>query len=374
MTNTVEQAFWKLLKAGLWERAPIIETKLTGEQWAEVMEQAKRQTLLGVLFDGMLRLPLELQPEEEIRMKWFWRVNKIEQANRKLNRVLVEFTDKLQEQGISSLMLKGQSYAVLYPQPLHRQCGDIDLFIGMRNYERVCNLVREWGISGIENDESPIHLQCFWQGVTIELHRKVSNIPRTSRHYPLLDWCESELEDSEAYFTPHLENTRIRIPSPTFNVVYVFFHLYQHFLITGVGLRQLCDWARLLHAYKDEYDIDILEQRLDKLGLLHPWRVFGTLLVEYLGLPQEDFPLYLPDEKKAEKVMSLIERDGNFGETRGMKKPKSGSYTWRKIKRFVFNSSRYPSVIRLFPRDTIYGYVSFVTDRGKLFLDHFRKQ
>ncbi|MBR1542994.1 MAG: hypothetical protein IJ628_10355 [Bacteroidaceae bacterium] len=62
MTDIVEHAFWELLKAGLWERDPVLETKLTDEQWMEVMKQGKRQTLLGVLFDGMLRLPTELQP------------------------------------------------------------------------------------------------------------------------------------------------------------------------------------------------------------------------------------------------------------------------------------------------------------------------
>ena len=374
MEPIVEQTFWELLRAGLWEIQPLIETKLTDEQWAEVMKHAKQQTLLGVLFDGMLRLPIDLQPNEETRMKWFWKVNHIEKSNRKRNKVLVEFTEKLKEYDIPSLLLKGQSYAVMYPQPLHRQCGDIDLFIGKKYYEKTCALAKEWGMTSDKNNESPIHKECAWQGVTIELHRKISNIPRLSHHYPLVGWCESELEMSNTSFVPSTESLSVRIPSPSFNALYVFFHLYQHFLINGVGLRQLCDWARLLHIYKGAYDCHELEERLSKMGILHPWRVFGTLLVNQLGLPQEEFPLYQSSEKKAEKVLEMIKIDGNFGFTRGENKPKSGSFVWRKIKRFLFNSYRYPQVFLLFPIDTLWGYVSFITDRGKIFFNHFKNR
>ncbi len=374
MTNTVEQTFWELLKAGLWERQPVIDAKLSNTEWAEVIKHAKQQTLIGLLFDGMLRLPVEQQPNEVTRMKWFWNVNKIEQSHRKMNHVLVELTEKLQEQNIPSLLLKGQSYAVMYPQPLHRQCGDIDLFVGTKNYEKTCKLVREWGMSDSGNEESPIHLQSSWQGITIELHRKVSNVPRLSKHFPLLGWCESELDMSDTFFVPSTEEKSVRIPSPSFTVLYVFFHLYQHFLITGVGLRQLCDWARILHVYRGMYDYNELEKRLSTLGLLHPWRVFGTLLVNQLGLPIDYFPLYQSEEKKAKKVLSLIKHDGNFGHTRGQLKPHSGSFVWKKIKRFFFNTSRYPSVFMFFPKDTIFGYVSFIKDRGSIFLDHFNKK
>ena len=170
MTTTTEQVFWELLKAGLWGTTPHVDKKLNDEEWKEVIEQAKRQTLLGILFDGMLRLPADLQPEEETRLKWFWKVNKIEQANCKLNQILVEFTGKLENEGINSLLLKGQAYASLYPIPLHRQCGDIDLLIGRKNYKRVCIWVKEQGLISSKDEERFHHQSLKYQSIEVELH------------------------------------------------------------------------------------------------------------------------------------------------------------------------------------------------------------
>ena len=126
--------------------------------------------------------------------------------------------------------------------------------------------------------------------------------------------------------------------------------------------------------FQGQLDLAELLERLEKLGLMHPWQVFGTLLVRKLGLPQEESPFWQPDEKKAEKVLAVIEREGNFGRYSGRKKPDTGFFLWLKLKRFLFNSARYPMVMRLFPKDALQSYGFFIIDRGKLFIDHFTKR
>ena len=372
---TTEQAFWELLKAGLWNKAPQgFDAPLTEEQWKALMQMAKEQTLMGVLYDGMCLLPEAVQPPQKLRMTWFWSVNKIEQTNRLINRVLVQFFERLEAEGIHPLLLKGQSNAALYPKPLHRQCGDIDFFIGRKDYPKACALVREWGMSGDEDEESLKHLHCDWQGVTIELHRVAAIFPWPSKQHYFLQWSEEVLETSQETFTPTTEEKAVRIPTLEFNILFVFYHMYHHFINGGVGLRQLCDCARLLHMYQGMYEQNELFLRLSKLGLMYLWRVFGTLLVHKLGLPQEELPFWQPEAKKAEKVLAVIEREGNFGQHTGKKKPNTGFFLWLKLKRFLFNSARYPMVMRLFPKDTLQSYGFFIIDRGKLFIDHFKKR
>lgn len=372
---TTEQAFWTLLKAGLWNKAPQdFDAPLTEEQWKALMQMAKEQTLMGVLYDGMNLLPAELQPPQALRMTWFWSVNKIEQTNRLINRVLVQFLEKLEAEGIRPLLLKGQYNATLYPQPLHRQCGDIDLFVGRKDYPKACTLVREWGMSGDEDEESLKHLHCDWQGVTIELHRVAAIMPWSSKQRYFLQWSEEVLQTSEETFIPTTEEKPVRVSNPEFNVLFVFYHMYHHFLNIGVGLRQLCDCARLLHVHAGQIDVKELEERLQQLDLIHPWQVFGTLLVQRLGLPESECPFYKNEEQKAEKVLAVIEREGNFGRYSGKKKPDTGFFLWLKLKRFLFNSARYPMVMRLFPKDTLQSYGFFIIDRGKLFIDHFKKR
>lgn len=374
MTDIVEQAFWELLKAGLWERDPIIETKLTDEQWAEVMEHAKRQTLIGVLFDGMLRLPIELQPEEEIRMKWFWRVNKIEQANRKLNRVLVDFTDKLQEQGISSLLLKGQSYAVLYPQPLHRQCGDIDLYVGRKNYHTICQKLKEWNLIGPNDGEDMRHQQFSFHGIEIEIHRVATAFPNPFNHNRFALWSEQMLEQSTKSFVPTTENKSIRIPETAYNLIFVFYHSLFHYFIGGIGLRQFCDWARMLHVSKSEIDYNRLEKDINDYGLMNAWQVFGYILVHQLGLPQEEFPFYKDTRKKSANLLEDILEQGNFGHYAEKQRPNASNYVLRRGKRFVFRTKRYIQTMRLFPSLGFGAYLLYLYERGgHFFTDIFKK-
>lgn len=374
MTDTVEQAFWELLKAGLWGRQPVLAAKLSDEEWAEVMKHAKRQSLQGILFDGMLRLPEDWQPQEEIRMKWFCRVNKIEQSNRKLNHVLVEFIDKLQEQGIPSLLLKGQSYATLYPQPLHRQCGDIDLYIGPNHYKSACQWAKEWNLIGSKDEEGFRHQQITVDGINIDLHRVAIEFPNPLKHKRFREWSDRMLESSTSTFVPTTESQPIHIPELEYNMIFVFYHLLSHYFVSGIGLRQFCDWARMLHVSKSEIDYNRLEKDINDYGLMNAWQVFGYILVHQLGLPLEEFPFYKDTRKKSANLLEDILEQGNFGHYAEKQRPNASNYVLRRGKRFVFRTKRYIQTMRLFPSLGFGAYLLYLYERGgHFFTDIFKK-
>ncbi|MBO7418282.1 MAG: nucleotidyltransferase family protein [Bacteroidaceae bacterium] len=375
MTNVVEQAFWELLKAGLWERQPMMEAKLSEEQWAEVIKHAKQQTLIGVLFDGMLKLPFELHPNEETRMKWFWIVNKIERANRLQNHVLVEFVMKLREKDVRALLLKGQSYAALYPNPLHRQCGDIDLYIGQKNYPKVCEWVKKCGMIGSKNVKNFHHQEIKWQGVNMDLHRVTIAFSTPSGYKRLIRWSEQMLANSQSFFTPSTEKEEIPIPEVSFNVFFVFIHLLKHFLYEGVGLRQLCDWARMLHVYHDKIDQEELKLNLKHYGLTHAWQVFGFLLVQQIGLPQNEFPFYKNTQKKSAKILRVILQRGNFGHYAENQVSNNSNYLVRKTSNFFFHINCYLKGFCFFPSLAWEAFMFYLYQRiGPSFTDYFKNK
>lgn len=372
MTTEVEQAFWELLRAGLWRRQPNMATQLTDGLWAEVIKHAKRQSLLGVLFDGMLQLPVDLQPKEDIRMKWFWKVTRIENANRKQNRVLIEIVTILNKKGVRALLLKGQSYAALYPEPLHRQCGDIDLYIGQKNYHKVREWAKEWGMIGDKNRENFHHQRITWQGINIDLHRVPIAIPNPWRYKRFLKWSKQMLENTQSHFTPTTEKEKIPIPELEFNIIFVFIHLLKHSLYEGVGLRQLCDWARMLHVYQSVINQEELRQNLDRYGLMHAWQVFGYILVHQMGLPQKELPFFIDTHKKSKKVLDDILEQGNFGYYAKLHLSNDPNYLARKRKNFFFHTKRYLKTMRLFPVLGLEAFGFFLLERGKhFFTDYF---
>lgn len=59
---------------------------------------------------------------------------------------------------------------------------------------------------------------------------------------------------------------QVFVPAPGEDVVYVFSHILQHFFFGGIGLRQICDWCRLLYTYKDSLNHGLLESRIRRMG------------------------------------------------------------------------------------------------------------
>ena len=89
-------------------------------------------------------------------------------------------------------------------------------------------------------------------------------------------------------------------------VFYVFVHFLNHFYKSGVGIRQICDWCRLLWTFRDSLDINALEARLKRMKLMSEWRVFGMFAVEYLGMPKEAMPFYCEDKKWKSKAKQIL--------------------------------------------------------------------
>lgn len=72
-------------------------------------------------------------------------------------------------------------------------------------------------------------------------------------------------------------------------------------------------------AYSAEVDAGVLEDRLQKMGLMTEWKAFAAYAVDYLGMPVEAMPLYSAAAKwsrKATYIQSFVMEVGNFGHNR----------------------------------------------------------
>lgn len=165
----------------------------------------------------------------------------------------------------------------------------------------------------------------------------------------------------EVFYDGHVRswmngNTQVFLLNETCDAVYVFTHILQHFYKGGIGLRQICDWCRLLWKYRSHVDAALLEMRVRKMGLVSEWKSFGTFTVEYLGMPAEAMPLYSSEEKwngKASRIMTFIMEVGNFGQNRDssyiMRYPylmRKSISAWIRVKNLFRHA-------RIFPLDSI---------------------
>ncbi len=126
----VRDAFLTLLRAGLWGRDPMEEgfRRPGNEEWEQVLKMSGRQTVAGIVFDGICRLPDDLQPSPDLFARWVVAVTRIEGGNERMNVALKDLVKVFVDNGLSPVLQKGQGVAELYPAPRHRECGDIDFY------------------------------------------------------------------------------------------------------------------------------------------------------------------------------------------------------------------------------------------------------
>ena len=59
-----ENTFWTLLQAGLWQKVlPALDAPLSKEEWQGIFDLAVKQSLDGIIYDGMMMLPEEQRPD-----------------------------------------------------------------------------------------------------------------------------------------------------------------------------------------------------------------------------------------------------------------------------------------------------------------------
>ena len=62
--------FFQLLSVALDKQVALSRT-VTETEWAELLEMSLKQTLAGVMFAGIERLPSEQRPPKEILLRWY---------------------------------------------------------------------------------------------------------------------------------------------------------------------------------------------------------------------------------------------------------------------------------------------------------------
>ena len=340
IATTLESAFFSLLRAGLWpNQLPDISLFDENTNWEMLFVNANRQAMLGIVWDGIVKLPTHLQPPRKIKFNWYSLVLKIEQTNQQINEAAVEIIQLYKQHGLNPILLKGAGVATLYPNPLHRGCGDIDIYIGRADCEKANQLAASIGF--VMDKDSEQHAGMKRGFITLENHREMITpfMPCMKRMFgeQLNGWYPNSSG------TVVINGVDIPVAPLEFNTRYVFFHLYKHFTMSGVGLRQLCDWALMLdRANLTEVDVQ---------DCMNGWQFLGLFLVDYLGLDAAKMPYYNPNKKdKMLKAKDIIMEEGNFGFERlnhFSKRP--DSYWAGKFHSFRFQSVRWMKLFSLQP-------------------------
>ena len=348
-----QKAFLELIKAGLWEK-DVLLSQFNKIDYEDVYRLAVEQSVVGLVAAGLEHVTDVKVPKED-ELQHAGQALQLEQRNKVMNAFISSLIEKLRGADIYSLLLKGQGVAQCYERPLWRASGDVDLLLSEGYYLKAKDLLTPLANSVENENKYTQHIGMTFGSIEVELHGNLR-----SELYSRIDKELDKVKD-EIFYGGNVrswlnDKTQVFLPGINCDVAYVFTHILQHFFKGGIGLRQICDWCRLLWTYKDVIDRKQLEDCLKNMGLISEWKAFGALAVSTLGMPVEAMPFYSDCnkwKKKAKRLLAFVLETGNFGHNRDMSYRNEESAISRKSKTFFHITSDTIKQITIFPLDSL---------------------
>lgn len=287
-----QQFFVKILSDHLHRANTEISYEI---DWDEILRLSKSHQVEGIVYNQCKRFmpPDVLRVFDSITSTTLYYY-----VNRKV--ALNEISKKLNENGISYIVVKGFSIAEYYPIPALRTMGDSDIIVHRKDMPATMNVMRSAGYEGIDNDKAD-SWECVKNKITIEIHdRLVSDV----------DFLKPNQERFFNEYDKYVVNGEL---DWNIHFLFIMIHLRKHFMNTGVGIRQFMDLTVLILNCR-ELEWTRIEEKLADLDLLRFTQTCFLLLEKWFGI---NLPINCDsvtiDQGFYEQVTEKILKNGVFG-------------------------------------------------------------
>ena len=336
--------------------------------WKEVLDEAMKQSLMGVAFVGFKVWSsseyvhkLGATIDKRLLTQWAGVCEKIREDNLLLNKRTAQVCKNFAKVGFRVSVMKGQGNALLYGKELMlmRSSGDIDVWVE-GGFEKVYDYVQKVAPTKTINEQE-IDFNVFSDAV-VEVHYR----PFIMRHPIKMKRLQAFIESkTEKCFDNHVKLLTVNkdgegqwvdavITTIQFNLVQQLAHIHRHLFTEGVGLRQVMDYyfqlvlaENSLSQKEKEEVVDLIKEvKLEKIAKALMW-----ILSEYFGL-EKKYMLWDADKEDGEFLLDEILRTGNFGK---MDKRHPDGYKTGSIQSFLYTQKRNLRMSRFDRMDWFWG-------------------
>lgn len=312
--NEIYNKFFQLLRLAIGSSTDI--PQIQKEEWRSIYEIAQKQSLLGVVFDGIQKMSDatkatgdSMEMDINLLMNWMGICRQIEKRNHQLDEAVGKVTAWFEKKGFRSSILKGQGNALMYPCPGHRTAGDIDIWLSGKPSE----VIRFVHSISPKQKASYHHIDFpAINGIPVEAHYRPCYLHNPLHNYRLQKYFRQRTEEQFLHKV-RIGDTEVAIPTARFNVIYQLVHIYNHLFQEGIGLRQIIDYYFVVISDELLVTRDTLHREMKYLGL---WKFAGAVMYvlhKVLGLSKEKMIAQM-DEKRGKMLLAEILNGGNFGQ------------------------------------------------------------
>lgn len=317
MTNLTE-LFFQLLQVAIGKRDKLDVAPREGE-WAQLLAMAKKQSLAGICFTGVEKLPQEQSPGEDLIMEWMGEAVKAQRWNKKLNETCKKLVDDFGGQGFTTCVLKGQSNQVYYPLALgsRRTAGDVDIWLFPKDSQK--SPVKQT-MELLEREERIVSLAYLHaelkqvDTVAVEAHFRPTFLNEPIHNHRLQKWYRENKSDC-IMSCQIADDITIPMLKPAYNIIFQLVHIYRHLLDEGIGLRQLLDYYFLLTGTVKSLTATDKKIISDKLSFFGLKRIAGAVMyvLQRVFIMDNSFMIAPANEKYGKQLLDEIMIAGNFG-------------------------------------------------------------
>ena len=294
------QTLLTLLAYELFQKKQEIDT--SDVDWAAVLEEGNKHAVTALLYPGIRQ---QNGVPEEVFNKVCGTAITVAAASESMLKEQRRILDLLAARQITCVVLKGTSVACFYPHPELRVPGDIDILVDAENLDTACNTLKDnnFTISTVVEKHTCLHKQEIY----VEMHQMVTVFPDSKKGRFAREFMTKALRNTQ---TSEIEGIRFPVLRDIYKIIALLVHMEHHLATSGIGLRQLCDWAVTVNAMRDYFDGETLAL-LESCGLLRFAQIMTRLCERYLGLPPCPWTADASDALVAAMLFDVLE-GGNF--------------------------------------------------------------
>ena len=229
--------------------------------YALLYHLAQEHQVSALIFNQIYRFP-DLPPE--LKAAWTRETLQINSFQAMRSNRFLYLYQKLRADGVKALVVKGLILRNLYPQPDSRPSSDEDLYVPLDEFQRATEILQTSGaILSHEGKEENIFddPSC---GLHIELHGVLFD--RDAKAFgQYQELFESGFQDPVEH---RIQGVPVLSLSYDRHFLFLITHLTKHFLVCGVGIRQILDIIMYAEAYREQIHWDRVYEILKEHGLL----------------------------------------------------------------------------------------------------------
>ena len=308
-----EQTLLRLLRQTLQQSAKANAVlSLPPPKWQQLVTLADCHEVLTLLEITWDSAPLS----DEQRLRIQAKTARTVQKSIQLQALNARLTALLASEGITAITLKGCTVSRFYPTPEFRKNSDVDLFVANpADAKKAVNILGDNGFNPSGEWHANHHfILSSEKNEVVELHTAWADDFKNKNLNQYM--AKMQPESLHHCHLTDIQGFQVYAYETPWHAFYLMIHMLTHFVGSGFGLRNLCDWVVLWN------NCDEAEAREDfwKMAVESGTEEFAAALtaicVKYLGLDRAKSPV--PDEKHVDpETVEMLLRDildaGEFG-------------------------------------------------------------